>query len=127
MSAIGAEISISANIFSQIFKAIGKRLNTKKEKKLISEIYKELLLGEKGDMYKVKATILELENLGSSSSSFLKAKDYLISAMDAKERKVGFGKFKVVKTKARKVCAKTIIGKHPPKKVTGKTSKTKKK
>ena len=58
MSAIGAEISISANIFSQIFKAIGKRLNTKKEKKLISEIYKELLLGEKGDMYKVKATIL---------------------------------------------------------------------
>ena len=126
MSAIGAEISISANIFSQIFKAIGKRLNTKKEKELISEIYKELLLGEKADMYKVKATILKLENLGSLSPSFLKAKDH-ISAIDAKERKVGFGTFKVTKAKARKVSAKGIIGKHPAKQLTSKTSKTKKK
>ena len=80
MVVTGAEIKIGVDILSRIFKSFKGVLETRKEKDILSKIYKELLLGDQGDLDKVEAMLLQVEKLGSSSSDFVKAKVYFSKA-----------------------------------------------
>jgi hypothetical protein len=80
MAVTGTEIKIGVDILSRIFKSFKGVLETKKEKDIISKVYRELLLGDKGDLDKVEAMLLQVEKHGALNPDYVKVKGYFINA-----------------------------------------------
>ena len=109
MTITGAEIKVGVDILSRVFKSIKGMFDSKKEKDILSKIYKELLLGGKADLEKVEALLLQVEKLGSSSTDYVRAKGYLENAKVAAKKpaaKKPGGKFAAKKPAAKKPAAK---------------------
>ncbi len=96
MTVTGTEVKIGVDLLARVFGALKGLVETRKEKNLLSGIYKELLLGDAADLVKVEAMLLQLRQLGSSSAEFLRAEEYLASAK------------KVAKKVAKKPAAKKV-------------------
>ena len=123
MAVTGAEIKIGVDILSQIFKSFKGVLETRKEKNILSKIYKELLLGKQADIDKVEAMLQQVEKLGSSSSDLVKAKRIFKNAKDA-ATKLAAGKAKAMpaakRTAAKKPPINKVVMRHAPKQVSSK-------
>jgi hypothetical protein len=98
-----AEIKLGIDTLKMLFKSFKKIATNKKEKTLISDVYKELLLGDKSDFSKIESKLIQLEKIGADSPDFLKARNYFAQAEPSKgatHRHVGFGTYSAVKKKA---------------------------
>ncbi len=108
MTVTGTEVKIGVDLLARLFGALKELVETRKEKNLLSRLYKELLLGDAADLVKVEAMLLQLRQLGSSSAEFLRAEEYLASA-----KKVA--KKVAKKPAAKKVAAgKAVVGAKAP-------------
>lgn len=79
-----AEIKLSVDVLSRLFKFIKGISITKKEKTILSNLYRELLLGDNTDFSKIESMLIQLEKIGVDSPEYLKAKEYFSRAKSAK-------------------------------------------
>jgi hypothetical protein len=110
-----AEIKIGLDILSRLFKFFKGVSKTNKEKVILSTIYKELLLGDKADIAKIEAMLMQVEKLGSTNPDFVRAKNYFakarvadVSAARSGKIAIKYGAMKIVKKSGAK---KVIISK----------------
>lgn len=79
-----AEIKLSVDVLSRLFKFIKGISITKKEKTILSNLYRELLLGDNTDFSKIESMLIQLEKIGVDSPEYLKAKEYFFSAKSSR-------------------------------------------
>ena len=108
-----AEVKIGVDILSRLYKFCHRIFKNKKEKKIVSNIYRELLLGDKSDLAKIEAMLLQLEKTGSVGAELVRAKEYFTNIKSTSKfavKKVPaakFGKFAAAKT-AKPIRAKVV-------------------
>ncbi len=96
-----AEIKLGMDTLKMLFKSFKKVVNSRKEKTLLSNVYKELLLGDKSDFSKIESMLIKMEKIGADSSEYLKARGHFSQAKSSKgSTHARFGAFKVMKKKA---------------------------
>lgn len=79
-----AEIKLSVDVLSRLFTFVKGVSKTKKEKTILSNLYRELLLGDNTDFSKIESMLIQLEKIGVDSPEYLKAKEYFSRAKSAK-------------------------------------------
>lgn len=79
-----AEIKLSVDVLSRLFRFIKGISKTKKEKTILSNLYRELLLGDHTDFSKIESMLMQLEKTGADSPEYLKAREYFSRAKSAK-------------------------------------------
>ena len=79
-----AEIKLSVDVLSRLFKFIKGISITKKEKTILSNLYRELLLGDNTDFSKIESMLIQLEKIGVDSPDYLTAKEYFSKVKSAK-------------------------------------------
>lgn len=103
MAMSGADVKVGLDILSQIFKTFKKRFQTKKERAIISNVYTELLMGDKADLIKIEAMLMQLKKFDSVNPDYVRANILYNNVRNAKS-----GKLVVIKSKS---CIKTVAKK----------------
>ncbi len=98
-------VKIGHDVLKLILTYFKNITSSRKEKDIVSKIYKELLLGDKADAYKIKSWIVQLEQLQSTSPEAIRAMELSRNAKigyynavkpavykEVPAKKAGFGK-----------------------------------
>lgn len=118
MTVTVTEIKLGVDILARLFKFFKGISNNKKGKTILSQIYREILLGDKSDFSKIESMLIQMERIGDVSPEYLKAKEYFDMAKSSKPAAKSFGTAKkVIKKKSA-----TRVGKPTCRKVAKKPS-----
>lgn len=112
-----AEIKLGIGIIKWLSKYFKRISSNKKEKTIVSEIFKELLLGDKSDFAKIESMMMQVENIGAVSPDYMRAKEYVSKA---KSSMLGAKSHGTAKKVVKKSAAR--VGKPTCRKVAKKTS-----
>lgn len=108
MAISGADIKVGIDILSRIFKIFKRITKTKAENALISNIYKELLMGDKADYIKIEAMLLQIEKSDCVNPEYLRVKNYYDIARNVKAGYSVIGKSASCKKVVKKKVAKPV-------------------
>lgn len=83
MAISGADVKVGFDIFLKLFKIFKQKANSRKEKVIIDNIYKELLMGGKSDLVKIESLLMQLEKYGSTNPEYIRANNLYNNALIA--------------------------------------------
>lgn len=120
-----AEVKLGVDIIKWLSNYFKRISNNKKEKTIVSEIFKELLLGDKSDFAKIESMMMQVEKTGIVSPEGVRAKEHFFNVKRAvKPAAKIFSAKKVVKKSAARVVT-PMRAKAITKKTSGKRSAAK--